>query len=86
MELSLIAVFVCMIFCHIIDDYYLQGWLASAKQKIWWEKNAPDPKEYEIQEITGSGVKTTIKQVPEDVLGIIKKMLAVHAKENRTEQ
>lgn len=32
----------CMIFCHIVDDYYLQGWLASAKQKTWWEKNAPD--------------------------------------------
>lgn len=31
-----------MIFLHIVDDYYLQGWLASAKQKSWWEKNAPD--------------------------------------------
>ena len=31
-----------MIFCHIVDDYYLQGWLASAKQKKWWEQNAPD--------------------------------------------
>lgn len=31
-----------MIFCHIVDDYYLQGWLASAKQKSWWEANAPD--------------------------------------------
>lgn len=31
-----------MIFCHIVDDYYLQGWLASAKQKMWWEKNAPE--------------------------------------------
>ena len=31
-----------MIFCHIVDDYCLQGWLASAKQKSWWEKNAPD--------------------------------------------
>ena len=30
-----------MIFCHIVDDYYLQGWLASAKQKSWWEENAP---------------------------------------------
>lgn len=30
-----------MIFCHIVDDYYLQGWLASAKQKRWWEDNAP---------------------------------------------
>lgn len=32
----------CMLFFHIVDDYYLQGWLASAKQKSWWEKNAPD--------------------------------------------
>ena len=31
-----------MIFLHIVDDYYLQGWLASAKQKEWWKKNAPD--------------------------------------------
>ena len=31
-----------MLFCHIVDDYYLQGWLASAKQKSWWKKNAPD--------------------------------------------
>lgn len=31
-----------MVFLHIVDDYYLQGWLASAKQKVWWEKNAPD--------------------------------------------
>ena len=30
-----------MIFCHVVDDYYLQGWLASAKQKKWWENNAP---------------------------------------------
>ena len=39
--MKLILLFV-MIFCHIVDDYYLQGWLASAKQKSWWEKNAPD--------------------------------------------
>lgn len=32
----------CMIFCHIVDDYYLQGILASMKQKSWWEQNAPD--------------------------------------------
>lgn len=32
-----------MIFFHIVDDYYLQGWLASAKQKKWWEENAPQP-------------------------------------------
>ena len=26
-----------MIFSHIVDDYYLQGILASLKQKTWWE-------------------------------------------------
>lgn len=31
-----------MIFCHIVDDYYLQGILASMKQKIWWKENAPE--------------------------------------------
>lgn len=31
-----------MIFCHIVDDYYLQGKLASFKQKSWWQENAPD--------------------------------------------
>jgi hypothetical protein len=30
-----------MVFFHIVDDYYLQGWLASAKQKKYWEENAP---------------------------------------------
>ena len=36
-----ILVLLSMVFCHIVDDYYLQGWIASAKQKEWWEKNAP---------------------------------------------
>ena len=31
-----------MIFLHIVDDYYLQGWLASAKQKKWWLENSPN--------------------------------------------
>ena len=31
-----------MLFLHIVDDYYLQGILASLKQRSWWEKNAPD--------------------------------------------
>lgn len=35
-------IFLLMIFLHIVDDYYLQGWLASAKQKKWWKDNAPD--------------------------------------------
>lgn len=37
-----ILVLLMMVFLHIVDDYYLQGWLSSAKQKSWWEKNAPD--------------------------------------------
>ena len=35
-------ILVAMIFCHIVDDYYSQGILASMKQKEWWVKNAPD--------------------------------------------
>ena len=31
-----------MLFCHIIDDYVLQGWLATGKQKDWWKTNAPE--------------------------------------------
>ena len=38
----IIAILILMFFAHIVDDYYLQGWLASAKQKKWWENNAPD--------------------------------------------
>ena len=37
-----IALLIFMLLAHITDDYYLQGWLASAKTKNWWEKNAPD--------------------------------------------
>ena len=34
-------IFLLMIFLHIIDDFCLQGWMASAKQKDWWKENAP---------------------------------------------
>lgn len=37
-----VIVLLFMVFCHIVDDYYLQGWLASAKQREWWKKNAPN--------------------------------------------
>ena len=40
--MSNVFIVLLMIFCHIVDDYYLQGWLASAKQKKYWEENAPD--------------------------------------------
>lgn len=35
-------ILLAMIFCHLVDDYYLQGILASMKQKKWWENNAPN--------------------------------------------
>ena len=37
-----ILLLLAMIYLHIADDYYHQGWLASAKQKSYWEQNAPD--------------------------------------------
>lgn len=39
--MNYIFIVLWMIFFHIVDDYYLQGWLASAKQQEWWKKNAP---------------------------------------------
>ena len=37
-----ILLLMAMLFLHIVDDYYLQGLLASFKQKSWWEKNCPN--------------------------------------------
>ena len=37
-----IFILIVMLFCHTVADYNLQGWLASAKQKSYWEENAPD--------------------------------------------
>ena len=34
----MIKLLLLMIFAHIVDDYYLQGILASMKPKKWWEK------------------------------------------------
>lgn len=34
-------VILLMMFFHIIDDYRLQGILASMKQKEWWKEHAP---------------------------------------------
>ena len=39
---KLIFIALSMMFCHIVDDYYLQGCLANLKQKNWWKKNASD--------------------------------------------
>lgn len=34
-------VLIAMVFFHVLDDYFLQGILASMKQKDWWANNAP---------------------------------------------
>lgn len=41
--MSKLFVLLLMVFCHIVDDYYLQaiGPLASMKQRKWWEENYP---------------------------------------------
>lgn len=36
--MSYFLCFPAMIFCHVLDDYYLQGILASLKQKDYWTK------------------------------------------------
>lgn len=47
-EIRILVLF-AMIFLHVVDDYYLQGILASMKQKDWWPKQFPQntmPKKY----------------------------------------
>lgn len=43
MRMNDIFLVLLMIFFHIVADYNLQGWLASAKQKSYWKENAPEP-------------------------------------------
>ena len=37
-----IFILIVMVFCHTVADYNLQGWLASAKQKSYWEDNVSE--------------------------------------------
>ena len=46
-----IFIVLLMIFCHIIDDYKLQGILASMKQKKWWEEQKEYKKLYKYDYI-----------------------------------
>lgn len=39
----ILFIFLCMLFCHIVDDYYLQGILAKMKQKSWWKEQTSNP-------------------------------------------
>ena len=56
--MSKLFVVALMIFCHIIDDYYLQGILASMKQRSWWEENYPE-KLYKYDYIMALAVHAT---------------------------
>lgn len=39
------SLFLIMFILHCIDDFCLQThWLSNGKQKLWWEKVAPDEK------------------------------------------
>lgn len=44
--MNIIYVFLFMIFMHIIDDFKLQGIMASMKQKSWWENQEGYGKKY----------------------------------------
>ena len=37
----LLVLLFAMIFCHVVDDYYLQGVLAKLKQKESWPQDKP---------------------------------------------
>lgn len=39
---QIILVLVLMILCHLIADYPLQGWLAQAKQRGYWQRQEVD--------------------------------------------
>lgn len=56
-----------MLFLHMIADYNLQGWLATAKQKSWWEENCSDKKyknDYKCALIEHSFVWTFMIMLP----------------------
>ena len=45
--MSKIFILLWMLFNHILDDYWLQGILASMKQKSWWKENT-NTEDYEL--------------------------------------
>ena len=39
---TILIVIIASFFLHIVDDFYLQGILASMKQREWWEEHYND--------------------------------------------
>ena len=69
-----------MLFLHLVDDYYLQGILASMKQKSWWEKNAPNPlykNDYKVALIEHAFSWTFMIMLPITVLMVINNNILV---------
>ena len=82
-------VLLCMIYLHLIDDYVLQGWLANAKCKKWWQDNCPDKKyskDYIIALIEHAFMNSFLIHIPiylwvyqnETILGISILLTAIH--------
>lgn len=46
-----VIILMTMLFCHIVDDYYLQGCLAKLKQKQWWKDNVDNYEMYKYDYI-----------------------------------
>lgn len=52
--MSKIFIILLMIFCHIVDDYYLQkGLLNNLKQKSWWQEQSGYKDLYKYDYIVG---------------------------------
>ena len=53
-DMNKIFIVLLMIFCHIVDDYYLQkGLLNNLKQKSWWQEQFGYKKMYKYDYIVG---------------------------------
>ena len=50
--MNIMFMFLVMILLHIVDDFYLQGILATMKQKDWWRKQEWFNKLYEDDWVT----------------------------------
>lgn len=71
-----IFILISMLFCHIIDDFCLQGILASMKQKSWWGKNYPNEKyknDYKVALLMHSASWSFMTMLPISIIAIVNK-------------
>jgi hypothetical protein len=70
----ILMLFIEMLFCHILDDYYLQGILASLKQRKWWEENYPEERyknDYKIVLIEHGFSWSFVTSIPILINGVV---------------